>query len=280
MIPVDSAAYTLEDQQRMRRAKNYFAWQHRLIRNELGRRVLEVGCGVGNFTAMLLDRDAVVAVDVQPECIEQLKLRYADHPNLHAFEGDVLAPEFRDLSKFKPDSAVIVNVLEHVQDDVAALEAVASVLVPAGTIVLLVPAFQALYGPIDKNLGHHRRYSRGAILQLAQRTGLRVRKLHYLNSIGFFGWWINAHVLKREAQSERQIEIFDRYLVPPMSALEGFLAPPFGQSLLAVLTTAPSKTDSTDHSDKAPISAAAHPVPAAIQSGPDNNSSASRFPPD
>src|SRR5580704_13965811 len=76
MIPVDSAAYTLEDQQRMRRAKNYFAWQHRLIRKELGRRVLEVGCGVGNFTAMLLDRDAVVAVDVQPECIEQLKLRY------------------------------------------------------------------------------------------------------------------------------------------------------------------------------------------------------------
>jgi SAM-dependent methyltransferase len=235
MIPVDSAAYTLEDQQRMSRAKNYFAWQHRLIQKELGRRVLEVGCGVGNFTAKLLDRDTVIAVDVQPECIERLKLRYPSQPNLHAFECDVLSPEFRGLAKFNPDSAVVVNVLEHVENDVAALKAVASVLAPAGVIVLLVPAFQALYGPIDKNLGHHRRYSRGDILQLAQRTGLRIRKLHYLNSIGFFGWWTNAHILKREAQSERQIEIFDRYLVPPMSALERFLTPPFGQSLLAVL---------------------------------------------
>ena len=235
MIPVDSAAYTLEDQQRMSKAKNYFVWQHRLIQKELGQRVLEVGCGIGNFTGTLLDREAVIAVDVQPECIERLKLRYADQPNLHAFVCDVLSPEFRELASFHPDSSVIVNVLEHVEDDVAALKAVASVLTPGGVIVLLVPAFQALYGPIDKNLGHHRRYSRGAIRSLAERTGLRIRKLHYMNSIGFFGWWINAHILKREAQSERQIAIFDRYLVPPMSAMEHLISPPFGQSLLAVL---------------------------------------------
>ena len=235
MIPVDSAAYTLEDQQRMSKAKNYFAWQHRLIHKELGSRVLEVGCGVGNFTRTLLDREAVIAVDVQPECIERLKLRYPGHDNLHAFLCNVLSPEFRELASFHPDSSVIVNVLEHVEDDVAALKAVASVLTPGGVIVLLVPAFQALYGPIDKNLGHHRRYSRGAIRSLAERTGLRIRKLHYMNSIGFFGWWINAHILKREAQSERQIAIFDRYLVPPMSAMEHLIPPPFGQSLLAVL---------------------------------------------
>ncbi len=235
MIPVDSTAYTLVDQQRMSKAKNYFAWQHRLIRKELGRRVLEVGCGVGNFTGKLLNRDAVIAVDVQPECIERLELRYADQHNLHAFVCDVLSPQFRELARFHPDSSVIVNVLEHVEDHVAALEAVAGVLTPGGVIVLLVPAFQALYGPIDRNLGHHRRYTRGAIRSLAGRTGLRIRKLRYMNSIGFFGWWTNAHILKREAQSRRQIEIFDRYLVPPMAAVERVIPPPFGQSLLAVL---------------------------------------------
>jgi len=235
MIPVDSAAYTLADQQRMSKAKNYFAWQHRLLQNELGPRVLEVGCGVGNFTATLLERDAVIAVDVQPECIQRLKQKFPDRDNLHASVCDVLSPEFRDLAKFRPDSAVIVNVLEHVEDDVAALKAVAAVLAPKGIIVLLVPAFQALYGPIDRNLGHHRRYSSGAIRSLAQQTGLRLRKLHYMNSIGFFGWWTNARILKRQAQSERQIEIFDRYLVPPISALERLIRPPFGQSLLAVL---------------------------------------------
>ena len=148
---------------------------------------------------------------------------------------DVLSPEFRDLSHFHADSCVIVNVLEHVQDDGAALEAVTSVLAPGGVIVLLVPAFEALYGPIDKNLGHQRRYSRGAMQRLAERSGLRVRRLHYMNCIGFFGWFANARIFKREAQSERQIEIFDRYIVPPMSALERLVRPPFGQSVLAVL---------------------------------------------
>ena len=237
MIAVHSAAYTIDDQQRMSRAKNYFAWQHRLIHRELGRRVIEVGCGIGNFTAKLLQRDTIIAVDVESGCIARLKQRFPDQPNLHALACDVLSPEFRELSSFHADSAVIVNVLEHVDDDVAALQAVASVLTPGGVIVLLVPAFQALYGPIDKNLGHHRRYTPRAIRQLVERTGLHIQKMHYMNSIGFFGWWLNAHILNREAQSESQIKLFDRYLVPPMSAMERWVHPPFGQSLLAVLKT-------------------------------------------
>jgi len=232
---VHTAGYTIEDQERMAKAENYFAWQGRVVRKELGRRVLEVGCGLGNFTRMLLDREAVIAVDLEPECIERLRRRYADRGNLHAFVYDLRDPEFRDLARFHPDSCVCLNVLEHVEDDAAALDSMASVLSPGGVIVLLVPAFQTLYGPIDRNLGHYRRYSRGAMVRLAQRTGLRVRKVHYSNLVGFFGWWANSHIFKREAQSEGQIEVFDRYLVPLMSAAERLVRPPFGQSLIAVL---------------------------------------------
>ena len=231
---MDRTTYTLEDQDRMKSADRYFAWQSRLVRKELGRRVLEVGCGLGNFTGTLLDREAVIAVDIEPQCIQRLKRRYGNRPNLHAFACDVLSPEFRDLARLRPDSCVCLNVLEHIEDDAAALKAMASVLVPGSAIVLLVPAFQNLYGPIDRNLGHLRRYSRGALRQLAVRTGLRIRKIHYSNCIGFFGWWANSHILKREAQSEGQIEVFDRYLVPLISAVEGLARPPFGQSLLAV----------------------------------------------
>jgi SAM-dependent methyltransferase len=231
---VDRTTYTLEDQDRMKSADRYFAWQSRLVRKELGRRVLEVGCGLGNFTGTLLDREAVIAVDIEPQCIQRLKRRYGNRPNLHAFACDVLSPEFRDLARLRPDSCVCLNVLEHIEDDGAALKAMAAVLAPGSAIVVLVPAFQTLYGPIDRNLGHHRRYSRGALRQLAGRTGLRIRKLHYSNCIGFFGWWANSHILKREAQSEEQIEVFDRYLVPLISAVEGVARPPFGQSLLAV----------------------------------------------
>lgn len=229
------SSYILQDQERMTRARNYFAWQQRLVTRELGRRVVEVGCGLGNFTGMLLDRDVIIALDAEAGCIQRLKERYPNHSNLHAFTCHAGSPAFAELAAFHPDSCVCLNVLEHIQDDTGALRAMASLLTRGGVIVLLVPAFQALYGPIDRNLGHYRRYSRRSLVRLAEAAGLRVRKAHYMNFLGFFAWWANSHVLQREAQSQGQIGFFDRYLVPVLSRLEEWVRPPFGQSVFAVL---------------------------------------------
>ncbi|MGA3041391.1 MAG: class I SAM-dependent methyltransferase [Bryobacteraceae bacterium] len=230
-----ASIYTITDQERMAHALNYFGWQGRLVAPELGQRVIEVGCGIGNFTRMLLDRETVLAVDVEPACVERLRERYPDRPNLHAFVCEPSSGEFAGLARFRPDSCVCLNVLEHIADDSRALEGMSSVLVPGGAIVLLVPAFPALYGPIDRNLSHRRRYRRGTLAALAHGAGLRIEKLHYVNAAGFFGWWINAHIFRREAQSVGQIRIFDRSIVPWMSRLEALAPPPFGQSLFAVL---------------------------------------------
>ena len=225
----------LADQARMTRAKNYFAWQARMVLPELGRRVLEVGCGIGNFTGMLLDREAVMAVDVEPECVERLKERYSGHSNLRAFAFDMETGRYADLEKFRADTCVCLNVLEHVRRDDAAILGMASVLPAGGAIVLIVPAFPALYGPIDRNLGHFRRYTRTSVARLARASGLRIRKLRYMNAAGFFGWWINAHAFRREEQSEAQIDFFDRRVVPVLSKIEALIPPPFGQSIFAVL---------------------------------------------
>jgi SAM-dependent methyltransferase len=230
-----STEFTLEDQRQMTRAKNYFAWQSRLVLRELGQRVVEVGCGIGNFTGLLLDRELVIALDREEACVESLRERFPRRANLIALICQPGSETFRDLARYRPDSVVCVNVLEHIEDDVAALRAMAEILAPGGAIVLLVPAFQALYGPIDRNLGHYRRYRRGSVSRLAGAVGLEVRKLHSVNAVGLFGWWVNARVLKRETQSDGQIAVFDRWMAPVFSALEGAIAPPFGQSLLAVL---------------------------------------------
>ena len=104
-----------------------------------------------------------------------------------------------------------------------------------GRVVLLVPAFKALYGPIDTNLGHYRRYTKRSLQRVAEQAGLRAHTLKFMNLVGFFGWWMNAKVLKREAQSEGQIALFDNVIVPVMSTLEGWVEPPVGQSIFAVL---------------------------------------------
>lgn len=230
-----SALYNLEDQQRMSPAKNYFAWQSRLVKREIGARVIEVGCGIGNFTDTLLDREAVLGLDIDPGCLAQFRRRFRAYPSLGARVCDVDSDGFLALRDFRGDSCVALNVLEHIEDDRAALGRMARVLRPAGTIVLLVPAFASLYGPIDRNLGHFRRYDKKTIRELAQSLNLHVAKLSFVNLVGFFGWWINARVLKLQAQSENQIAAFDRWIVPAMSRIEELIPPPVGQSLLAVL---------------------------------------------
>lgn len=228
-----ASSYLLEDQRLMMAAKNYFAWQAALVRPELGGRVLEVGCGIGNFTGSLLDREAVIATDCEPEYLVELTRRYPRQRNLIPVCCD--ATELRQLARYHPDTCVCLNVLEHVADDAGALAAMAGVLPRGGKIVLLLPAFPVLYGPIDRNLGHYRRYRRATILKLAADAGLKVEKLRYANLPGFFGWWLNSHVLKRQEQSSLQIRFFDRYILPVVARLERFSSPPFGQSLFAVL---------------------------------------------
>src|SRR5579884_1116459 len=68
-----SSDYVREDQRRMAVAARYYDWQARLVRREIGPRVIEAGCGIGNLTARLLDREALIAVDVDHDAIRQLE---------------------------------------------------------------------------------------------------------------------------------------------------------------------------------------------------------------
>lgn len=230
-----TASYTLHDQELMARARNYFAWQSQMVLRHTGRRIVEIGCGIGNFTGMLLDRDAVLALDIEPACVERLKSRFPNKTNLRTEVCDWAVAETCDLADFQPDTCICLNVLEHLADDRGALQRMAAILKPGGVAILIVPAFPALYGPIDHLLGHYRRYTRKSLRTLAAACGLQVQTLQFMNAIGFFGWWANARIFRRTVQSERQIEVFDRLIVPFSSRLESLLPPPFGQSLLAVL---------------------------------------------
>jgi len=227
--------YMLADQERMALAGRYFAWLARLVLPLAGRRVIEVGCSVGNFTGTLLDREAVIAVDIAKWAVDAVRKRFPAQPNLEAIQCDLADDKFRTLARFNADTCVCLNVLEHIEDDRAALSRMAAVVGRGGIIVLLIPAFAVLYGPIDRRLGHYRRYSRRSVGELATSAGLRVRRAHYMNFAGFFGWWANAHLFRREAQSEAQIRFFDRWIVPVQSRIEAVTPPPFGQSFFVVL---------------------------------------------
>ncbi len=231
---VSLAAQLLRTQERMAHARRYFDWQKRLVAPALGRRVIEVGCGIGSFTAHLSDRDAVLATDSSPEMAERTRARTSAFRNISVKTVDVMSPDFPALRDWKADSCIALNVLEHIEDDGTAVKQMAAVLSPGGRLALFVPASPRLYGPIDANLGHVRRYTKDRLTLLAREGGLTVESIRRVNGVGFFGWWLNASILRLKELPLGQIQFFDDWIAPWLEPMERALEPPAGQSMLLI----------------------------------------------
>lgn len=216
-------------------ATAYFDWLYASVNQELGNRVIEVGCGMGHFTRNLLRLEQVVALDPAPEKVARLLSDYGDRSNLQAFSMEVTGSRFRELAQFSPTSVVCLNGLERLEDHHRALFNMGSVLKPGGRIVLMVSAFPALYGQMDFTLGSYRRYTKESLTELAETVGLRVRHLRYSNLTGFFRWWFLSHVANRFSPTATELAPPTGCLGRALSRIEAWVPPPFGQNLFAVL---------------------------------------------
>jgi SAM-dependent methyltransferase len=201
-------------------------------------RILEAGCGIGNLTRLILESPAVAslhAIDLDPAYVERVRTEIPDPrletavASLEAYRGPdgAARPHF--------DFIVSTNVLEHIDDHVAALANLGAQLAPGGTFLLLVPAHPALYCGLDRNLSHFRRYSRGALEEAAQRAGLAVIRLRHFNPVGACGWWWNGKVLRRGLLPAGQLSLYTRFAIPLSAFIDRWNPFPFGVSLLAAL---------------------------------------------
>lgn len=214
-------------------ADNYAAWIFEQVEPYLGEAVLEVGAGHGTFTEILSARGGrVVATDISPRCAGLLHERFADDKRVTVVQGGA------DAVAGKPsfDSAVLINVLEHIPDDDGALRDLGAALKPGGRLILWVPAFQLLYSDFDRKIGHYRRYRKGELEAQLTRAGYKVAEIRYVNSVGGLAWLVVARLLHRAPTGGRSVKIYDSYFVPVLRRLEGCRGVPFGQSVFAVAT--------------------------------------------
>lgn len=217
---------------RMAALDRYNAFLFEQIRPAIGQRVLEVGAGTGNLTQFLRASDAVLATDVDPQYVELLRRRFEHHSNVDVAVFDLGAPLPERLAREKFDTVICLNVLEHVEDDRAALARLRELLEPGGRLVLLVPAHQALYGTIDRAIGHYRRYERDALVRLLEEVGFQVEEQKHVNATSMPGWLLNGRILKRRSVPGMQARIANRLV--PLYRLERRLNLPFGLSVIAI----------------------------------------------
>ena len=223
-------------------AKNYFLWQFNLIKPYLGNTVLECGTGNGILTKQLLKTNAkkICSIDLDRFCLDQLANTIKDK-RLQLKQCDLAKPDwYKQFPHETFDTAIMFNVLEHLRNDLQTLEQLAVCIKPKGKLLLFIPAFQSLFGGMDKAAGHFRRYNRTAIIQLLNQAGFNEIKAEYVNPLGFFGWFVTNRICKvkdlNATMVNSQISIYDKYLIPLSNALQPLTKFALGQSIYVVAT--------------------------------------------
>jgi len=222
-VNLASGSSTLEV---MEGAHRYNQWIYDRVRDGLGQRVLEIGCGTGTITSFLADRQLVVGID--DRYIRSTAERYRDRPNIVIRRHD-LTESIEPLRGYNFDSAVSVNVFEHIANDEAAIKAVYTLLEPGGRFTVLVPCHPALLGPFDRDIGHHRRYTKSELRRKLEASGFVVERIRRSNPVGALGWLVNVRLLGQ--RKLRGAAVFDQ-LVPALAVLDR-VELPLGLSLIA-----------------------------------------------
>jgi 2-polyprenyl-3-methyl-5-hydroxy-6-metoxy-1,4-benzoquinol methylase len=229
--PADSGEHAAKLDVADENSPNYLAWIVDLMRPYLGHDVLEVGAGIGSITRLYAEGRRVVATDVSAECVAAMRDRFVDAPNISVRQLDLR--EGVDHAELF-DSIVMINVLEHIEDDAATLALLTRRLKPGGNLIVYVPALNGLYGPWDRKVGHFRRYSKWRLRAIAAEAGTELAELRYVNVLAIPAWaaFSRTDVVKNQARS---LSLWDRTGVPLSRAIEQRIRPPVGLNLLAVV---------------------------------------------
>lgn len=220
----------IETLKRMEKVGFYNKWLINQVSNHLSGEILEIGCGIGNMTELLVDFGKVTATDIEKYYISKTKKRMKKR--VLTGYGDAETNKFFFKNK-KFDTVINFNVLEHIKDDQKALNNMSSKLKKDGKLVIVTPAHKALFGTLDKNLEHYRRYEKKDIKVKFEQAGLKVEELKYINWFGAVGWFINSKILRRKILPSKQLGVF-ALISRPFLFFEKYMSPPFGLSVLIV----------------------------------------------
>jgi SAM-dependent methyltransferase len=144
-----------------------------------GARILEIGCGTGHNLPMLAKFGSVEAIEIDSAA------RAIASERLGRPVGDAPLPELPGIERGAYDLIAVLDVVEHIEDDVAALKAMGECLKPGGKILIAVPAHQWMWSAHDVVNHHHRRYSKKTLATAIAKAGLKHNGLRWFNSLLF-----------------------------------------------------------------------------------------------
>jgi hypothetical protein len=242
MMPQTKYDSLTSDLEALAGLENYHGWILDEIRPYLKTRLVEIGGGFGTFTKLLVSAHLLPHPAARMEVFEPA----------NAFCGrlrDELQQAYPDLIRagrlavtekhFQPspdqcDTVIMINVLEHIQDDRETVRAVYHALSLDGTFVIYSPALAWLYSPHDKAVGHYRRYEMNQLEQILRTEGFTVVAAKYMDCMGVLPWYLLNVIGGFTSINPRLARLYDTWFVPITRWMEGRNGLCIGKNILMV----------------------------------------------
>ncbi len=239
---VDYGGEYLEAQ---RSLKRYRAWVLAELAPYIGETVAEIGAGLGSYTEALLEfAQRLDLVEPSRKLLPKLTRRFGDADKVTVFP-ETAETWLRRMPENTYDTLVMINVLEHIKDDSEVLHGVFRVLRPGGHVVLFVPALPFLFSPVDRLVGHYRRYRIEELKARTRTAGFEIVMARYFDLLGVVPWWIVHTVMGVTRFHGDLLAVYDSIGVPTTRLLERLIAPPIGKNV--VLAAQRPKDPASDH---------------------------------
>lgn len=212
----------------MAHAVNYnrFLLQLVLRHAPKNQRMIDFGAGIGTFAKQLIQEgQSILAIEPDP-----------DQRAMIEREGIEAVAHLETLPDGQADYIYTLNVLEHIEDDQAAIHTCFAKLKQGGRLFIYVPAFPSLFSSMDAKVGHFRRYLKHDLRQQVAQAGFAVEACRYADSLGYFATLLFKWLDQRNdgSFSVWQVLIYDRLFFPLSRLLDCICSPFFGKNLLVI----------------------------------------------
>ena len=208
-------------------ALNFREYQILLIKKFLKGKFLEVGAGKGGLVPFYKKfvKDITI-IEPEKKLYDILKKN-----KLHK-KIKIKNQTITNLKK-KYDTIIYYDVLEHIRDDFNEVKNASSKLNKNGYLIFSVPAYQTFYSSFDKSVGHHKRYNKKDFIELEKKTGLKIKKLAYYDSLGFLFLILNKLFSLKQTNLKNKVYLWN-FLMPISKLIDFLTLNTFGKSLLCV----------------------------------------------
>jgi len=202
----------------MKEAGAYHRWLHEQLEPALGDRVVVMDAGCGHAARHMLDREAVVLTERDPDLVRDMRRRHGSLPTVrvHPWHPEREDPPPLDPS---PDTVLFINGLQTCGNDERVIRRVHRMLAPGGTFAGIVAANPRLKGSLDDTLDYLRRYRRDELKNRLDTAGFDRITIGSFNVAGRIAWSVKNRCCNNPTLTPRQIRLFE-YLLPFLQKLE------------------------------------------------------------